>query len=654
MADIFISYKREERGQVERLATALRGLGLSVWFDASLSAGESFSDEIDREVRAARIVLVCWSPAAAGSQWVKAEAQVGFGKGNLVSTWVAGADGFEPPVPYNSQHLEDLRSWTATPSHRDPAWRSILRRVGVLCGRDDVADWGALGSDASAAEIEQWFARHGAQSPLVIEAESLLRERQAASAARTEAEAAARERVARLTAEREVADAEARALRAKADADKRTAEADARAARAEHSASISRRAVLTGAGALGLGAAGAGVWTWRGLNGSRQYLRPLFPIAELTEAGRAAGIRDVRHIVKHAWPTGGAWAVRFNPNGPSLVVASGYDNAYIFNSEQEGRTAAIVHPMDVNLAAFHPRGLNFATASVHTAYIWSPTGEPISTLTGHADYIDTLAYDDLGTSLLTACAGVQGAEQHDLARVWDAENGELRGTFAQPGGVSCVSFAPSAHGIATGSLSGFVYVRDYWNYSIRFTLDAGHVTVSSVGYHPDRERLLSVTPYKVRLWQATTGAMISDLEGAGSIHDARFSPSGAYIGCVSISHTTGVPSRVRIWDVTPGGAVNQRDIEGEFRTIAFTADSKTIVAGREDGAACLYAADTGALLATLHGHVAAPHVEAAPGNLLLATYSSEDNFAHVWQIDGPTYFPESYTSPPPQPDTPAH
>jgi WD40 repeat protein len=136
--------------------------------------------------------------------------------------------------------------------------------------------------------------------------------------------------------------------------------------------------------------------------------------------------------------------------------------------------------------------------------------------------------------------------------------------------------------------------------------------------------------------------MISDLEGTDNIRDAfvsipnaRFSPSGAYIGCVITSHITGVPSRVRIWDVTPGGAVNQRDIEGEFRTIAFTADSKTIVAGRKDGAACLYATNTGALLATLHGHVSAPNVEADPNNLLLATYSGEDNFVHVWQIDGP-------------------
>jgi hypothetical protein len=102
MADVFLSYKREERAAVDRLAAALRGLGVEVLFDARLSAGESFSDEIDREVKAARAVLVCWSPGAAGSQWVKAEALVGFSNRNLISTYVSGPDGFAPPTQFNS------------------------------------------------------------------------------------------------------------------------------------------------------------------------------------------------------------------------------------------------------------------------------------------------------------------------------------------------------------------------------------------------------------------------------------------------------------------------------------------------------------------------------------------------------------------------
>lgn len=216
MTDIFISYKREDRPQVERLATALRGLGFDTWFDASLSAGESFSDEIDRAVRAAKVVLVCWSPAAAASQWVKAEAQIGFANGALVSTYIEGPDGFDAPVPFNAQHIEDMRAWVARPRPRDAAWLSVLRRIGGLTGRADVAEWGALGADASANQIEAWMLAHGAQSPLVLEAESFLREREAAAREREAGEEAARERVARLQAEKQAAESAARAAQSEA------------------------------------------------------------------------------------------------------------------------------------------------------------------------------------------------------------------------------------------------------------------------------------------------------------------------------------------------------------------------------------------------------------------------------------------------------
>lgn len=233
MADVFLSYKRDQRNQVERLATALRGLGLDVWFDASLSAGESFSDEIDREVRSARVIVVCWSPEAALSQWVKAEAHVGFGKRNLISTYIAGTSSFEPPVPFNSLHMEDLRAWADRPSLRDAEWLSVLRRMGTLTGRRDIADWGAIASLASVAQIETWLSEHGATSPLVVEAESLLRERQAVNREREAAEQAARERASRLRAEREAAQATQRAEQERAAAQAHRRDAQLGALRSE-------------------------------------------------------------------------------------------------------------------------------------------------------------------------------------------------------------------------------------------------------------------------------------------------------------------------------------------------------------------------------------------------------------------------------------
>lgn len=173
MADVFISYKQDERHAVERLATALRAAGLSVWFDASVSAGEAFSDEIDREAREAYAVLVCWSPAARNSRWVKAEAMIGFDADKLVACRVAGPDDFVAPAPFNTAHAEDMRSWVHSGGYEHAGLRSILRRVGRLSGRRDLEAWGALSPDASLVELRSWLASYEG-SPLSVTVESRL------------------------------------------------------------------------------------------------------------------------------------------------------------------------------------------------------------------------------------------------------------------------------------------------------------------------------------------------------------------------------------------------------------------------------------------------------------------------------------------------
>ena len=222
MADVFISYKREERQAVERLAQELRRLGLDVWFDASLNAGEAFSDEIDREAHAAKAILVCWSPTARESQWVKSEALIGFEQRKLAACYVAGPDGFYPPTPFNSIHAEDLRAWVGAPSNTHAGYKSILRRIGALSGRADIESYGALDVQAPPSTLRAWIERHQS-SPLFMAVDELLHVRDVEEAERARLEQEARERRAREEAER----------RAREDAARRAREEQERRERAE-------------------------------------------------------------------------------------------------------------------------------------------------------------------------------------------------------------------------------------------------------------------------------------------------------------------------------------------------------------------------------------------------------------------------------------
>ena len=58
MSDIFISYAREDRPRVERLAAALEQHGWVVWWDHDIRTGEDFGRRIHTALQAARCVIV--------------------------------------------------------------------------------------------------------------------------------------------------------------------------------------------------------------------------------------------------------------------------------------------------------------------------------------------------------------------------------------------------------------------------------------------------------------------------------------------------------------------------------------------------------------------------------------------------------------------
>jgi len=61
MADIFLSYSREDRAVIEPLAEQINAAGYTVWWDKQLTGGGRFLKETEAELNAAKVVLVVWS-----------------------------------------------------------------------------------------------------------------------------------------------------------------------------------------------------------------------------------------------------------------------------------------------------------------------------------------------------------------------------------------------------------------------------------------------------------------------------------------------------------------------------------------------------------------------------------------------------------------
>jgi len=151
-ADVFISYKRQERSEIGAIAERLGELKLRVWFDADMRSGSAFDREIDRQVRAAKAVLVCWSPGAVESDWVRAESAIGRQRGVLAAALVKECD---LPPPFNLVHADDLRAGIG-PENQE--WLNLLERIGVLVGRPGLAAYEAMGANPARAHLGEWIA----------------------------------------------------------------------------------------------------------------------------------------------------------------------------------------------------------------------------------------------------------------------------------------------------------------------------------------------------------------------------------------------------------------------------------------------------------------------------------------------------------------
>ena len=84
MADVFLSYKKENRARAEQIASVLRSEGFSVWWDDSLTPKASWDSEIEHELSEASAAVVLWTPLSVASDWVRTEAHFAQDRGKLI------------------------------------------------------------------------------------------------------------------------------------------------------------------------------------------------------------------------------------------------------------------------------------------------------------------------------------------------------------------------------------------------------------------------------------------------------------------------------------------------------------------------------------------------------------------------------------------
>jgi adenylate cyclase len=134
MADVFVSYSRNDRARVAPLVAAIKARGWSVWWDPSIAAGQQFDDQIEAELLAASAVLVVWTPTSVLSRWVRGEARDAAERDILVPVRF---DNARLPIDARAIQTTDLDNWGEDPT--SAPFQELLRSLSGVIERQRAA-----------------------------------------------------------------------------------------------------------------------------------------------------------------------------------------------------------------------------------------------------------------------------------------------------------------------------------------------------------------------------------------------------------------------------------------------------------------------------------------------------------------------------------
>ena len=153
MADVFLSYKREDAARARKLVAALREAGLEVWWDEDIPPSAPWEATIEKALAAARTVVVCWTPASVASENVRSEARVAREDGRLIQAFLKPC---APPLFFGERQGVDLGKWRGNAD--DPRIAALVETVRKVAAGETVDAAGEAWPRKPFALVRTWRA----------------------------------------------------------------------------------------------------------------------------------------------------------------------------------------------------------------------------------------------------------------------------------------------------------------------------------------------------------------------------------------------------------------------------------------------------------------------------------------------------------------
>ena len=564
----FISYIREDAGEVDALQHALEAAGVRVWRDTSdLWPGEDWRARIrDAISRNALVFIACFSRRGVmrRKSYQNEELAIAVDQLRLRRPdvpWLIPVRLDDCVIPDldigGGRILASLQCADLFGDRRDEQGSRLVAAVLRILGQSPVSACAAGAPPVSESQRATGQAGHGHAHLIAGAATGQTASGREASSAQRSAglEAGTREPV---------------------------------PAQAKHAApepqgprgfGLSRRSVLIAAVSLS-SAAGAGI----GLYATRATTR--FPlVATIPDAPPWTG--------QTRWVNG----LAFRPDGRVLATAGMDHYTKQWDVASLQLLTPIGDPSTVQGVAFGPGGGVLAIASAdHTAKLWNGNdpvpNHPLATLMGHEGEVYGVALSRDGQTLATASA------DHTI-RLWNvrdpANPAYLATLTGHKDAVIGAAFSPDGHVLATGSHDRTAKLWDVTNpvrWHLLYTITGHAGWVHTPAFSPDSRILATASDdYTAKVWNVTDPRrprLLHTITGhTGAVLAVAFTPrTGSVLATGSDDKT------VKLWDVTnPAQPAMLATLTGHARQVlalAFSPTGSTLATGSADSTVKLW------------------------------------------------------------------
>lgn len=574
--DVFISYAREDRAKVEKIAHALTQRGLHVWWDPKIQTGAGFRQEITEALTNTRSVIVIWSRNSVGSRFVVDEADEGAARNILFPALI---DNIDIPLGFRQIQTADLTHWRG--NQNDPALKAFISTV------NDGASSGS-GAPVQSRAPEPRPAEEQKAKP---KKQKKPEKKKKKTSNRAYTTTGSRKRFALYGQALFMAALIAGAFAALAN----TSDFVFPAYRPFFVGAMGVLALLSRLGTLEADrAAGAASLALLPRSFMALILFSLVAIAPLVLEGRiyAAALEGVQVKGIEGADINN---VTLNREGTRLLSASDDSTVKLWNAQTGVELGEFkLHENWVWGADFSPDGKYAVSASRDlSAIIWKTSNAKfVRKLTGHRSSVYDAAWAPSGKAIATSSSD-------NTIIIWDPETGDAMRTLTGHGDdVTAIDFSPDGELLASASRDGNVRLWN-WRSGARIATLAIGGPGNDVKFSNDGSMFAAAADNGViRIWTTDPREHLATFRhGAEKAFAVTFANNDKTIA------TSGVDPVIRLWNVADQSLV--RELEGHkdgVRGLDSSGDGTIIVSGSRDNTARVWDAKTGKELATM-GHI---------------------------------------------------